>query len=373
MLNRSDLKDLASIEAKNGYVVSLYLNVDPLFNKKGDYSVHFKNMLKNVTGSLDKAVYKTVKEDLEMVEHFVVTHKRAFKKGLVIFSSKAGSLWKEYHLGVPVRNELIVDKTPHTKPLHDVLDTYEKYAVVLVGKESARIFAMYLGEIVEYGEVHTADIPGKHKKGGWFALAQNHYERHIDYHVGLHLREVIERLETFLATEQITRVILSGSDEAVAMVKGMLHKTVLDKVIGHVKVEMFAKSDEVMAKSESVVAVWEKAKEEEMVSNLMAKAMKNESAVLGLDNVLSVLQEQRVMRLVMRRGLAASGYSCTACGALSVQRIDSCPYCKGAMEMVDRIVNLAGEKAIQQGAVVEVVEEDSPLKNVGGIGAFLRY
>jgi peptide subunit release factor 1 (eRF1) len=110
-----------------------------------------------------------------------------------------------------------------------------------------------------------------------------------------------------------------------------------------------------------------------MVSNLMAKAMKNESAVLGLDNVLSVLQEQRVMRLVMRRGLAASGYSCTACGALSVQRIDSCPYCKGAMEMVDRIVNLAGEKAIQQGAVVEVVEEDSPLKNVGGIGAFLRY
>ncbi len=373
MLSREELKELTSIGGNDGYVVSLYLNVDPLFNKKGDYSLHFKNMLKTVTEGLDKTVYKAVKDDLERIDSFVLTHKRAFKKGLVIFSSGAYSLWKEYHLGVPVKNDLIVGKTTHTRPLFEVLDSYEKFALLLVGKDAARIFVIHLGEIVEYGEIKAEDIPGKHKKGGWFALAQNHYERHIDYHVSLHLREVIETLDSFLAGEEVRMLIIGGSDEAVAMVRGMLHKSVLDRVIGQVKVEMFAKTDEVLARVEPVVAAWEKARKEETVASLVAKAMKNEGAVLGLDNVLHSLQEQRVMRLVVLRDFTADGRVCTACGALTAQRIDTCPYCKGGMETVDRIVNLAGERAIQQGAVIEVVDQNQTLQEAGGIGAFLRF
>ena len=34
MLNMSELKEIASMNGKNGYFVSLYLNVDPIFNKK---------------------------------------------------------------------------------------------------------------------------------------------------------------------------------------------------------------------------------------------------------------------------------------------------------------------------------------------------
>src|SRR5512139_1523603 len=289
MLSRAELKEIASMEGKEGYVVSLYLNVDPLFNKKGDHLVHFKNMLKGTTDSLDKSVYKAVKDDLESVERYVLSNKRLFKKGLVIFSSRANAFWKEYQLGVPVANELIVHKTPATKQVLDVLDNYEKYALLLVGKESARIFVIHLGEIVEYGEVHTSDIPGKHKKGGWFALAQNHYERHIDFHVGLHLKDVIEKLDSFLGGEEIKRLIVGGSDEAVSMVKGMFHKSVLDKVIGNVKVEMFAKGDEVLNKVEPIVAAFEKRRRDEMVETLIAKALKNEGAALGLDNVINAL------------------------------------------------------------------------------------
>jgi peptide subunit release factor 1 (eRF1) len=101
--------------------------------------------------------------------------------------------------------------------------------------------------------------------------------------------------------------------------------------------------------------------------------MKNEGAVLGLDNVLHSLQEQRVMRLVVLRDFTADGRVCTACGALAAQRIDTCPYCKAGMETVDRIVNLAGERAIQQGAMIEVVDQNQTLQEAGGIGAFLRF
>jgi peptide subunit release factor 1 (eRF1) len=41
--------------------------------------------------------------------------------------------------------------------------------------------------------------------------------------------------------------------------------------------------------------------------------------------------------------------------------------------MVDYMVDLAGEKAIGQGALVEVVTENKKLQEAGGIGAFLRF
>jgi peptide chain release factor subunit 1 len=373
MLSRAEIKEVASMGKKNGYFVSFYLNVDPMFNKKGDYMVHLKNMMKSTVESLDKTKYKRVKGDLEKINKYVLTNKRIFKKGLALLSSTQNSFWKEYHLGIPVKNELIVDKDPYIKPLLDILDNYQRYAVLLVDKEFARIFVIHLREIVEYGEVYTPDIPGKHKKGGWFALSQSHYERHIDYLVGMHLKEVTEKLDSFLSGEYIGRLIIGGSDEAVSIVKGMLHKKILDKVIGTVKIEMFAKSPEVLAKVEPAVFSFEKKKEEETVETLITGAMKNKDAVLGLENVLHALQEQRVRKLIFIRDLKTSGFSCSSCGFLTIQKADPCPYCKGRMEMVDYMVDLAGEKAIGQGALVEVVTENKKLQEAGGIGAFLRF
>ncbi len=373
MLSRTELKEIASMDKKDGYVISLYLNVDPIFNKKGDYVVHLKNMLKDAVESLGKNTYKKVKDDFERIDNFILTNKRMFKKGLAILSSSAHSLWKDYHLEVPVKNELIVDKTPYIKPLLDILDNYPGYAVLLVGKDSARIFVIHLREILEYGEIYTPDVPGKHKKGGWSALSQSHYERHIDYHVGMHLKEVVGKLDSFLGGEYIGRLILGGSDEAVSMVRGMLPKTTLEKVIGTVKIEMVAKDPEVLAKVEPLVNEYEKNREKETVEALITGAMKNKNAVLGLEDVLHAIHQQKVMKLVFLKELKKSGFSCKSCGFLTSQKIDICPYCKGMTEIVDYIVDLAGEKAIGQGAIVEVLAEDKKLKEAGGIGAFLRF
>ena len=373
MFNSEELKSITSTEWGEGYFVSLYLNVDPLFNKRGDYMVHFKNMMKNTTETLDKAVYKMVRDDLEKIDNYIVVNKRMFKKGLAIFSSTENSFWKEYNLGVPVKNELIVDKTLYTQPLLNILDNYQRCAVLLVDKESARIFVVHLGDIIEYEEVHTPDIPGRHKKGGWYALSQSRYERHIDFHVGMHLKSVVEKLDSFFSEEYIGRLIIGGSDEAISTVKGLLHKTILNRVIGTVRMNMLAKADEVLSKIEPIVSEFEKKKEDEDVDILIAKAMKNENAVLGLDNVLNALQEQRVMKLAFVRDYKMSGYSCASCGFLTTQKVTPCPYCKGEMEDIDHMVNLAGEKAIQQGALIEIVSENKKLLDAGGIGAFLRF
>lgn len=372
MLNNAELKEIASMDGGN-YFISLYLNVDPIFNKKGDYMVHFKNMMKHTLETLDKAIYKKVKDDLERIDGYVLSNKRMFRKGLVLLSSSASSFWKEYHINVPVRNELIVNSAPNIKPLLDILDNYETYAVLVVDKESARIFVIHLGDIVEYAEVHSSDVPGKHKKGGWFALSQDHYERHIDYHVGLHLKDVVDKFDSFLSGEHIGRVIIGGSEEAVSMVKGMLHRTVADKLIGSVKIEMFAKPDEVLNKVQSIVLEHEKKKEADTIEALITRAMKNEKAVLGFGNVLDMLREKRVMKLVLSGDYKKGGCICRSCGSLSAQTADNCTFCGGAMEVISDITDHIGEAAVRQGALVEVVSGNKRLSDAGGIGALLRF
>lgn len=373
MLNRQELKEIAAIHGNNSYFVSLYLNVSPISNQKGDYVIHLKNMIKDVADKTEKAVFKKIKNDLEKMESFVIGNKRRFKKGLVIISSSEKSFWQEYHIAVPFKNEIVIDKTPYIKPLVDILDNYKRYAVILVDKESARLFLVHLGEIEEYGEVHTADVPGKHKRGGWFSLSSHRFERHINYHVSLHLKDVIKKLDAFLADEQVERIILGGPADAVSMVKGMFPKPVSGKVIGFFNAEMFANTNDIHERVKPVINEYEKNLEKATISDLLTTASKGENAVIGLENVLNALQERRVMKLLFLRDYKDSGYACMKCKYLTIQKVSSCPYCKGDMEDINYIIDLAAQKAIEDGAIVEVVSENIDLTDAGKIGAFLRF
>jgi peptide chain release factor subunit 1 len=373
MLNRKELREIAAIHGNGSYFVSLYLNVNPVTNPKGDYVIHFKNMIRDISEGVDKKILKKIKDDIEKIEIFIVSNKREFKKGLAILSSQEKSFWKEYHLAIPVKNGIVVDKTPYTEPLIDILDNYQGYAVILVDRESARLFLIHLGEIVEYGEVHTPDIPGKHKRGGWFSLSGHRFERHIDYHVGLHLKDVLKKLDSFLFEEHINRVILGGSEGAITKFRGMLSKAVNEKVIGILNAEMFAKNNEIFDKAKPLILEFEKKKQEMTVSELLTVAKKRENAVMGLEDVLHALQEGRVMRLIFVKDFKDSGFACKNCRYLTKQKVSKCPYCNSEIEAIGFLVDLAAQRAVEGGAFVEVIPENKELLNAGGIGAFLRF
>jgi peptide chain release factor subunit 1 len=373
MLSREELKEIAKIRGDEAQFVSFFLNVNPMTNVKDNYIIHVKNLIKNTADTLEKDVLKKVAADLEKIESYVMTNKPIFKKGLVIISSQEKKYWKEFHLSVPIKNEIIVDKTPYIKPLLDIMDNYQRYAVLLVGKESARIFVVHLGEIEEYSEVHTDDVPGKHKKGGWYALSEKSYERHTDHMVGLHLKDVLKQLDAFLSGEYVGRLIIGGSDETVTKVKSMLPQTTAEKIIGTFQAEMIATGKDVLEKAGPVLQAFENRKEAETIDDLLTKAMKNENAVIGVENVLNAIQEGRVMRLILLKDFKQTGLACKECGHLTVQNISSCPYCKGEVESANYLVDMIAQKAIEQGAGVAVSSENKKLRDAGSIGAFLRF
>lgn len=373
MLNREELKKITKMSTGDSLFVSIYVNTNPMTNVKNNYVIHIKNMFKKTTEKEDKAVLRRIQKDLDRIYEYVLANKRIFKKGLAIISSHEMDFWKEFHLSIPVKNEIIIDNTPYIKPLLDILDNYQRYAILLVGKDSARLFIIHLGEIEEYTEVHTDDVPGKHKKGGWFSLSEKSYERHIDYHVDLHLKDVIKELEVFLSSEYVGRLLIGGSEEAVTRVKGMLPQTLLDRVIGTFQAEMFANSKEILKKADPILREYEKRRDEETLDELLTRAMKNENAVIGIDDVLNALQEGRIMKLLFLEDYKISGLICKNCGFLTVQQVSQCPYCGGKTKKVSYIIDMLAQKAVEQGAVIEVLAESRKLKDAGKIGAFLRF
>lgn len=373
MLSREELKEIAKRRDDGAWYVSFYLNVDPTTTVKDNYVIHAKNLLKRTAETLDKAILKNVKADFEAIESYITTNKRVFKKGLALLSCRARNFWKEYHVAIPFKNELVVDSTPYVKPLLDILDNYQRSAILLVDRESARLFLVHLGEIEEYAEVHTEDVPGRHKKGGWFSLAEKSYERHIDYHVALHLKDVLRELDAFLAKEYVGRLIIGGSEEAVTKVRSMLPQEIASKVIGTFQAEMFANAKDILSKVEPLLLDYERKKEKADIEELLTKAMKNENAVVGIENVLNALQEGRVMKLVILKDFRESGRSCKRCGYVSIQDLSTCPFCKGDMQGEKYLGDLIAQRSVEQGAFVEVVSESKKLDEAGGIGAFLRF
>ena len=373
MLTYSEIKSLAAITGEGNLFVSLYLNVNPLTDPKGKYITHFKNMAKEQMKETGRETGKKIKEDIKKIEIYLKDIKRETKKSISVISCDPLGYWKNYHLSLPVKNELVIDSTPYIKPLLTLLNNYPRCAVLLVDKELARIFIIHLGEIEEYTELFTPDIPGRHKKGGWFALQQNRFERHINYHVTLHIKDVLKALEDFLLKENVGRIIVCGSEEAILKTKNLMSAPTLSKVIATFPAKIVMGEKDVLGRISGIIENFEKEYQNHIVEEIVTKSMKNDMAVTGIDNVLVNLQEGKVMKLVFLKDMMATGFRCTSCDFLTSQSIKSCPYCSKKIEEIPYLIEFAAQKAVEQGVSVEVVAKSDELAKAGGIGAILRF
>ena len=153
----------------------------------------------------------------------------------------------------------------------------------------------------------------------------------------------------------------------------MLPRAVSEKIVGVFHAEMFANVNDVFEKVKPVISESESMAEKAIVSDLLTAAGKGQNAVIGIEDVLNALQEGRIMKLVFIKDFKDEGYECRNCRNLSKQRVSVCPYCKGGMEEVNYLIDLAAQRAVEQGSQIEVIAENKELLDAGGIGAFLRF
>ena len=369
MITREELQELVDFECRSeeGKVLSLYLNVDPTQRSKDEYRLALRNLLKDVA---DEAA----PEDIARIERYFDFEYDWQGKGVALFSCAQEGFWRAYSLAIPLRNQVFVSHRPYLKPLSDLLDLYDRYGVVIVDREGARIMLFSQGELVDSEGIVGEEVKRlKHGGGSAAGRRAGGAGRREDEVALRNLRDVAELTVRFCEGGRCQRLIIGGTEETVAQFEEMLPKELRDQVVASIPVDMNAPEQEILNRTLEVIDEVDRREEEKLVREIITAAAKGEEGAIGLDDTLAAVQEGRARALVVAEGYKAPGYRCANCGYTTAQEIATCVFCGGQMEKMQDVVDVIVHRAIDLGVDVEVVKDNQELEKAGYIGALLRY
>jgi hypothetical protein len=205
------LKELTASENHDHLITTLYLRFWP------DARLHrttLKDLLEEKNLGLKKdelheSEKRLVEKDLEKIEDYMGTLFEPSFRGIAIFSSTAAGLWEVFPINFPVRDLLVLDYMPHTRPLLKGLGEYRKACTALVDRAHARIFRIAAADIEEKKEM-LSELP-KPRDMGEYSLNERQVERHVGEHVRSHLNTVVERLLSLFERDGFDWLLLGGS------------------------------------------------------------------------------------------------------------------------------------------------------------------
>ena len=166
-------KKVSSLEAVLNYVpagklvASIYLMVDGSRVIKKDYQTRLNSMIaatrENIEADtkINRSRKREVFDTLEKVKAYINDKFRADSTRTVAVFSSSDGLWEEFRIPIIMRSKIIVDPKPYTQNIRSLISNSKRYGVLLLNREKAQIYSIYLGEINQYLAAFISDVPSK--------------------------------------------------------------------------------------------------------------------------------------------------------------------------------------------------------------------
>ncbi|MHB1252936.1 MAG: baeRF10 domain-containing protein [Candidatus Humimicrobiaceae bacterium] len=361
-------------------IVSTYLLVDGGRVTKKDYLSELNSMIAKtkenieVASGFDKSKQRMIFNALDKIKSFVGDlFKNENEKTLLIYAGTKSELWEVYKLPIILKSKIIVDPKPHTQSLRSILHNYKKYGVLLIDRGKAQIYQVYLGEIKEYLAAYISDVPPKVN----FRFESGLREKKILGNIEEKLRHFYKMLNDsafgFFRDSKFDYLILAGRKEVINEFTSYLHSYLSAMLAGTFEGEITENQAVILEKAKKVIKDFEDNNTNQHISRLIDELEPQGLGVLGLKKTIDALMSDNIKTLVYLEDYTARGYSCSACGFLTLKLAEKCPYCENQLLNFNDIVDEIVESALNQGSEIMQVKENEKLKNSGKIGAVLRY
>ncbi len=361
--NQIDLRELAAISAADRAFLSLYVS-GPAGMTALEKRIRIdRSFLKDHTDELDY-----FDRNLEMVEDYFKGNPQ--KSGsLGLFACWALDFFEVYTLPVRVPDLLWVDSSPYIRPLAELQDEYENYAVVVADNKSAKVFLVTSAVATREAKI-TGNVKNHVKVGGW---SQQRYERRRDKQLKDYAKDIVDQLVELDRENTFRRVLMVGSKETLREIRAVLPNQIVRKAVADkgldlgkgdawVRKEIFDLFVEQERASEQ--ALWEVIKTEHLKSGLVA---------VGIEDVLNAAKAGRVEKAVVTRDVYFDGVRCRDCEHLEASTPSECSQCGSTSLFKVGLVNECVELLSLSSAEIEFVNPIPSLAEVGHIGALLRY
>jgi peptide chain release factor subunit 1 len=340
----TQLDRLATFEVGPFPVISLYLNLQPDEHGKDRFEPFLRKELTDRVRTYRAGTpeRQSLDKDAEKIANHL-QNLDASINGVAVFASSGAGLFETIALAAPIeQHRLYVSDLPHLYPLAKVLDQYPRYVALLADSHSARIFVFAVNEVEKTDRIENVKTK-HHKQGGW---SQARFQRHVENDHLQHAKEVADAVARIVRDEKIDKVLLSGDEVILPVIREQLPKHVSERIVDIVKMDVKAPEREVL---ESTVAV-----------------LKGKDAETDRERVDELIGAYRA------GGLACAGIERTR-KAFELGQVDELLITASPNQLEEDTGNEFVLKARQTSAKIRFIEDASLLEPVEGVGAFLRF
>lgn len=208
--------------------------------------------------------------------------------------------------------------------------------------------------------------------GGW---SQARYQRHVDNFHLHHMKEVVDVLDRVVRDEAIGHVVVACDETTRPLLFDQLPKHLRETIVDVIAMDTGAPEHQVLAQTLEALQQKDADTDVERVASMLDAWRAGGLAVVGPEATLDALARGQVEELILtatsqqlRR--PASAPPGGAPGPMEVETS------AGGPDADPALVKLAGDLvagAHRTGARIRFIEDASPLAEVGGTGAFLRF
>ncbi len=364
------IEALAALEPGPFPVLSLYLSFSANQNGRADYRQFVRKVFSERGAALPQhsPERESYNADVKRIQEYLESMDTTGRQAVAIFASSGSDLFDVVPLDAPIaEHSLIIGPVPHIYPLARIVESYPRYAAVMLDTNKARIFVF--GARAGREREIVGEKTRRTSTGGW---SQARYQRHADNVHLLHIKEVVETLDRIVRDEEIQHVVVAAADVAMPILRAQLPKHLADKIV-----EIGAQEEGQSASfvERTMAALREKDAETdvEKVQQLMDAWKSGGLGVTGPEATLSAFELGQVDELIItgspdtlkpvqERAEAAPG----------VQVITSNPAAAkdgSQLKLSDELI----ARAQQTAARIRFIEDPSLLADVGGVGALLRF
>lgn len=361
MLSKFDIQQVVEFENHEHPVLSVYLNVDPHQRSTEKYRLALRNLLSKAE--------KADKTDLERIQNYIEMGYNRQGRSVAMFSCAAADFWWAQSFQAPMADKVFVFYRPYVRPLATLLDTYERYGVIHVDQEGARLYMFHMGDL-ESVDGYFGEEVKLHRAGGWSA---QHYQRQEVQQARQNLQDAAEMAESFYRKTETRRLILAGTEKNVARFKDLLSHRLRSMVVGQINAGATASPASIRDEAQELV---QKAAEDEandLAEQVITTARKGGNAILGLAETLTAVQTGRAQHVVVLADYAQPAYRFVDSGYILLELNEQSELASGKVQSLPDAVDSVLRRAMAQGIGVTILDHHPGLAAAGKIGALTRY
>jgi hypothetical protein len=342
MLTAETVGSILHFEGDGLPVTSLYARVEPGGNHR-DLHTRVSSMLDEIRPlAKDETVEHesriSVRDDIARIREAL--GEEQWRPGAIaIFACSGHGLYQEIPLPLPVRDRVIVDATPFSRPMLAVLEEYDRSCVAVVDEASARLWELYQDEMQELGEISDPKLRKTNYAAG---LAEDRVSNKAGELRKRHYRHVTEELGELLEADGYDLLIVGGHDYEVPDFVEQLPRDLRTRVAGTFTIDPGAMPlAEVRSSATSIVDRYELGRDQQLVAETLERAATGSLAALGLPDCLWAGTVRGIQTLLVEDGAQVPGVVCDESGWLALSGA-TCPLCgkvtRSTPDIIDELV-----------------------------------